>query len=432
MKVPRCKGMRDILPEDMAKFRHIEDVFRSCSSRWGYEEVRTPTLEYLHLFTAIGTLTPGMLGRVYTFLDWDGWSGERVVLRPEGTIPIARMFAEKSRAIKEGGVARLSYVGNVFSFEGTGTEHREQWQCGVELIGGGGVLADIELVMLASEVIESLGVGKLEVGLSHAGLIRALIAELGLGDEEQTKIFDQVLEGNFKALGEVKTKDKELKKALNILLDIKGNSAGYLENISAIVGKSLTGLEPSLNDFIEVARLLTSAGCKYHIDITSGRGFEYYTGAIFQFYVAGQKVGGGGRYDDLISLVGGQHMPASGFALYVDRLMDMIKLKEAPMPRVLIVTRDGLDEAINIMAGTPRKLDDKAVSTCVKCINWAKSLRDEGYIVYLSAENRKQFSGCQWKVTVSNGKFKLLDHDTGKEIDVASVSDIKKVIEGAR
>jgi len=94
MKVPRCKGMRDLLPDDMAKFRQIEEVFRHCSTKWGYEEVRTPMLEYLHLFTATGTLTAGMLGRVYSFLDWDGWSGERVVLRPEGTIPAARLYLE--------------------------------------------------------------------------------------------------------------------------------------------------------------------------------------------------------------------------------------------------------------------------------------------------------------------------------------------------
>jgi len=86
--------MRDLLPADMVKFRRVEEVFRRCSSRWGYDEVRTPTLEYIHLFTAVGTLTPGMLGRVYSFLDWDGWSGERVVLRPEGTIPIARLYTE--------------------------------------------------------------------------------------------------------------------------------------------------------------------------------------------------------------------------------------------------------------------------------------------------------------------------------------------------
>jgi len=81
MRVQKCKGTRDLSPEEMVRFRLIEGVFRDCCFKWGYREVRTPTIEYLHLFTSAGTLTPGMLGKVYSFLDWDGWSGERVVLR---------------------------------------------------------------------------------------------------------------------------------------------------------------------------------------------------------------------------------------------------------------------------------------------------------------------------------------------------------------
>src|SRR5512136_2220818 len=123
----RCKGNRDLLPQDMESFRNVEEAFRSSCLKWGYEEVRTPTLEYLHLFTAAGTLTPSMLSKVYSFLDWDGWSGERVALRPDGTIPVARLFIENF-AKEE--IARLSYVTNVFIFEETGKEKREKWQCG--------------------------------------------------------------------------------------------------------------------------------------------------------------------------------------------------------------------------------------------------------------------------------------------------------------
>ena len=150
MRVPRCKGMRDLLPEDMTKFRHIEGLFRGCCLKRGYEEVRTPTLEYLHLVTATGTLTPGMLGRVYSFLDWDGWSGERVVLRPEGTIPAARLYLEN---LERNDMTKLFYVENTFTFEETGKEKRERWQCGTELIGSSLPLADVELILLAFEVL---------------------------------------------------------------------------------------------------------------------------------------------------------------------------------------------------------------------------------------------------------------------------------------
>ncbi len=154
MRVQRCKGSRDLSPEEMRGFRLIEGVFRDCCLKRGYEEVRTPTLEYLHLFTSTGTLTPSRLGKVYSFLDWDGWSGERVVLRPDGTIPIARLYID-TMAEKE--LAKLFYVTNVFIFEETGKETREKWQCGAELIGAGSTIADVELVILALEVLKKLG-----------------------------------------------------------------------------------------------------------------------------------------------------------------------------------------------------------------------------------------------------------------------------------
>jgi len=120
----RSRGMRDLLPADMRAFRQVEDAFRAAASRWGYDEIRTPTLETYSLFTAAGALTPEMLSRVYSFLDWDGWSGERVVLRPDSTIPV-------TRAAYEGGIeppARLSYIQNVFRFAEAGDrehEHRD-------------------------------------------------------------------------------------------------------------------------------------------------------------------------------------------------------------------------------------------------------------------------------------------------------------------
>ena len=111
MRVQRCKGCQDLSPEEMIRFRLIEQAFRDCCLRWGCSEVKTPTLEYLHLFTSTGTLTPGMLGRVYSFLDWDGWSGQRVVLRPDGTIPVARFYIDN---MASQGLAKLFYVTNIF------------------------------------------------------------------------------------------------------------------------------------------------------------------------------------------------------------------------------------------------------------------------------------------------------------------------------
>lgn len=409
--MPRCKGMWDMLPDDMARFRRIEEVFRGCSLKWGYEEVRTPTLEYLHLFTATGTLTPSMLSRVYSFLDWDGWSGERVVLRPEGTIPAARLYLEN---FEGGQITRLFYVQNTFTFEETGRERRERWQCGAELIGSSQPPADVELVLLALEVLDKLGIGPVEVKISHAGLIKALLAELGLGVAEQTEIFDQILEGNLKALAEAKTEDIDLKRALALLLDVTGSSPSFLENIRAVMGKARPGIEPSLDNLVGITQLLTAMGCRYQIDIASGRGFEYYTGAMFQFYVSAERVGGGGRYDDLIPLVGGPPVPASGFALYVDKLMALVQTEERPYPRVLVRSEGGDAQGLKV------------------CFEVAHFLREAGYLAELDL-GPKEVSSYRWLLSVpADGPFLLTDQATGERREVASQAEILRIMEKCR
>jgi histidyl-tRNA synthetase len=326
MRAQKCKGTQDFSPEEMRRFRLIEGVFRDCCLKWGYEEVRTPTLEYLHLFTSIGTLTPSRLHKVYSFLDWDGWSGERVVLRPDGTIPIARLYID-TMAEKES--AKLFYVTNVFSFEETGKEARERWQCGAELVGAGSTTADIELVILALGVLKKLGLEGIELRLSHADLIRVLLMKFGLGHGEQTKLFDQILDGDAQVLAKLKPEKPELARALTTLLDLKGKSSGFLKNMKVLFTQDLPELESALDDFINIADLLESLGCQYQIDITSGRGFEYYTGVMFQLFAGEEHIGGGGRYDALIPLMGGRDIPASGFALYLDHLMNLVRLEEA-------------------------------------------------------------------------------------------------------
>jgi histidyl-tRNA synthetase len=333
----------------MRRFRLIEGVFRDCCLKWGYEEVRTPTLEYVYLFTSTGTLTPSRLSKVYSFLDWDGWSGERVVLRPDGTIPIARLYID-TMADKE--LAKLFYVTNVFSFEETGKEARERWQCGAELIGAGSITADVELVKLVLEVLHKLGLKDVELRLSHAGLIRALLAKFGLSPEEQAKVFDQILDGDLAVLSSAKP---ELARTLTPLLDLKGRSAGFLKNMKALFNRDLPELAVPFNNFIEITDLLEALSISYQIDIASGRGFEYYTGVMFQILAGGEQVGGGGRYDALIPLMGGRKTPASGFALYLDHLMNLAKPEarlKSPAQKILIKaeSKDSLKEAFNLVS----------------------------------------------------------------------------------
>ncbi|MBI2856712.1 MAG: ATP phosphoribosyltransferase regulatory subunit, partial [Chloroflexi bacterium] len=317
----KCRGTRDMLAEDMARFRHIEGVFRDRCTKWGYQEVRTPTLEYMHLFTATGTLTPGMLGKVYSFLDWDGWSGERVVLRPDCTIPVARLHIEGGNGP---GLARLFYVTNVFAFEQTGKESREKWQCGAEFLGGQAPWADAELLCMALETLRLLGVARPTLSLSHIGVLRALLEGMELGLEEKAETLDRVLDGDMAALSEVADRDGKMGKFLSLLLEGRSHSSGFLKNLRAMLGGDTTALAAALDDFIKLAELLEAVSCPYEIDMASARGFEYYTGPTYLFSCGDRRVGGGGRYDALLPLMGGGAVPASGLALDMENLAPIL------------------------------------------------------------------------------------------------------------
>jgi len=411
MKNQKCKGMQDLLPEDMLRFRRIEDVFRTCCLNWGYQEVRTPTLEYLYLFTATGTLTPSMLSKVYSFLDWDGWSGERVVLRPDGTIPVARLYIDNLSGQE---LARLFYVTNIFAFEGTGKENRERWQCGAEFFGGAKSAPDVEIILLAKQVIRRLGISNARLQLSHAGLVKALLKEFKLSPGEEAKMTNRILEGNWQALTKAKSTNPEIDRLIASLLGLKGKSSSFLHNIRASFPKASQDFKSSLEDFINIATLLDNLGCSYEIDIAAIHGFEYYTGICFQFLAAGEKIGGGGRYDSLVPLMNEKDIPACGFALYADTIMKSLPLE-----------KEKKDESGILVQG--KELTPEIVKTCFAV---AESLRDAGHPAELDFTGREE-SDYRWVVLVSGkepSQFVLTDSIQRRRRDAVSIAEILEVL----
>jgi histidyl-tRNA synthetase len=411
MKNQKCKGMQDLLPEDMLRFRRIEDVFRTCCRSWGYQEVRTPTLEYLHLFTATGTLTPSMLSKVYSFLDWDGWSGERVVLRPDGTIPVARLYIDNLSGQE---LARLFYVTNIFAFEGTGKEKRERWQCGAEFFGGARLAPDVEIILLAEEVIRRLGISNVGLQLSHAGLVKALLKEFKLSPGEEAKMTNRLLEGDWQALTKAKSTNPEIDRLIAALLGLKGKSSSFLHNVRASFPKASRDFKFSLEDLINITKLLDNLGCSYKINIAAIHGFEYYTGICFQFLAAGEKIGGGGRYDSLVPLMNGEDIPACGFALYVDPVMKLLPLEKEKRGESEILVKG-------------KELTPEIAETCFIV---AESLRDAGYPAELDFTGRKE-SNYRWVVLVSGkapSPFVITDCIQKRRRDAASMAEIIKVV----
>ena len=415
MKILKCKGASDLMPQDVLRFRRIEEAFRACCSSWGYQEIRTPTLEYLHLFTSAGTLSPSMLSRVYSFLDWDGWSGERVVLRPDGTIPAARFYVEN---LSNTPVAKLCYVENMFSFEGTGQESRERWQCGAELIGSTEPEGDAELIMLAMEILRELHINPINVKLSHVGLFKALLQDLGITEEERGEMLAEILSGNVKATDQLKSQFPEIKGFLKLLLDLQGKSRGFVENLRGILPPTVSTIGPYIDDLAQIAALLDSMGQDYQIDFASGEGFEYYTGMVFQFYSSGELLGKGGRYDELIPLVGGENVPASGFALFTDKISP-IKSEKSPSSsdRILLNSRTGQTGEMKYS------------------FEIANLLRKQGYVVEMDF-GTGDGADCRWVVSAEkkgeNLLLSLTDKTSGKKQKGLSAGQLLQKLEEAK
>lgn len=313
----RSQGMRDLGPEAMRRFRAVERAFLDVTSSRGYQEIRTPAIEPLHLFTATGALSPQLLDRVYSFLDWDGWSGERVVLRPDGTVPAARWYEQRWQTAEP---ARLCYVQPVYRFV-PGDGEREQWQVGVELFGLAAPEADAELLGLARSLLEAVGLGDIRFDLSHAGMIRAVLAAAGLDAVAQADTYDALLGGADLAASPGVSED--FAAALRLLSNVDGTGSGYLENLRAALLPLAPAAAEGIEELASATRALDAAGATYRVVPGTARNFEYYTGLTFRVLSGDSECVSGGRYDGLGEAIGGKAVPASGFGADILRLANL-------------------------------------------------------------------------------------------------------------
>jgi histidyl-tRNA synthetase len=333
--------MRDLLTEDMIRFREIETVFREVCQGWDYEEIRTPTVEHLHLFTSAGTLSPQMLGRVYSFLDWDGWSGERVVLRPDSTIPVARAYAERAQP---GETWKRWYIQNVLRFA-SDDESREDWQCGIELIGGAQPSADIEIIQIASEILTSLGFEP-QISVSDPSIMREVLSAANYDPAEQLEQYDRILDGNAEVLDEVAARIDGAGAALSAMLSMDGVGSAYIKNLQGTLQSLIPGVKEALAKLLSISEILEALGKSHVVAPVLARNFEYYTGPVFSMELNGLTVARGGRYDGLLALVGGLDVPACGFALEMDAIAAALPNAKEAHPHLAVRASSGDDQAL--------------------------------------------------------------------------------------
>jgi histidyl-tRNA synthetase len=308
------KGMRDLLPPETEVWVRVEETARSVCSRYGFGEIRTPILEETELFVrGVGEATDIVGKEMYTFLDKGGKS---LTLRPENTAPVARAFAENGLREWPQPV-RLFYIGPQFRHERPQRgRYRQFHQIGAELIGDPGPWSDAEIVLLLMTFLRELGFRDLQVLMNTVG-----DAESRAAYRERLRAY---LLPHIDALGE--DSRRRLESNPLRILDTKSP-----DEIALLAGAPR--LEECLSDasarhFRDVLAALGSGGVEAQVSDRLVRGLDYYTHTVFEIVSPGlgaqNAIVGGGRYDQLIEEIGGPPTPAIGFAIGLDRLIEIL------------------------------------------------------------------------------------------------------------
>lgn len=314
---PIPPGTRDVLSEEMRELRGIEDAFLEVFADSGYEEVRTPTIEYADLLEQGGRRG----GPLYRFLDD---RGELVALRNDMTVPVSRLAAARLGETEP--PWRLAYLGS--SFRTTSPRRadlRESGQAGVELIGAEGPDGTAEVLGVLDRCLDRVELSGVVIAVGDATLWPALLEQIGLGAPQLDLALECLAAGDLVGLDERLSEADSNPPAgeLVALARTRGGSE-VLDGLAARGGAAgqgtaerLTGLEEALGGLGMGSRLV--------FDLGMARDPDYYTGEVFEVYAEGfgRSLGGGGRYDGLMGSLGAP-MPAAGFSIGLERIHEAL------------------------------------------------------------------------------------------------------------
>lgn len=353
MKVESVRGVRDILPEEAIIWQKLEGEIRHLFSLYGYKEIRPPILELAELFSrGVGEATDIVHKEMYVFPDK---KGQMLALRPEATASVVRAYIEHGLYAK-GDLAKLYYIGPMFRYEKPQKGRQRQFhQYGVEALGSLDPALDAEVIDLAWHLME-------RVGLSREGLFLRLNS---IGCREDRPFYREALRSYFSAKKEELCQDCQRRLEENPLriLDCKEPQC---QGAIAEAPKSLDHLcENCRRHFEELLSILRDLRLSYELDPRLVRGIDYYTRTVFELCSrdlgAQDALLGGGRYDDLVELLGGPPTPGVGFAGGMERLVLVLSQTqpvnaEAPDLDVYVVPigEEGRRKALEIVASLRR------------------------------------------------------------------------------
>jgi len=359
-KINGVRGMNDLLPADAAQWSHLEHVLRDLTRAYGYEFLRTPIVEATAVFQrGIGEVTDIVEKEMYSFED--RLNGEQLTLRPEGTAALVRSVIENNLLYE--GPKRLWYTGPMFRHERPQRgRYRQFHQFGIEALGFAGPDIDAEIILMGQRLWDELGLKG----------VRLEMNSLGQANEraEHRAALVTYFEKNQSQLDE-DSQRRLLSNPLRILDSKNPEMQMLIEGAPKLL--DFLGAE-SLNHFNAVQALLKANNIPCKINPRLVRGLDYYNLTVFEWVTdelgAQGTIAGGGRYDPLIERMGGKAAPACGWAMGMERVLDLMKvsgsLPEAQAQCDIFVLHQG-DETLSTAMIIAERLRSAGIDTILFC-----------------------------------------------------------------
>ena len=407
MAIQAPKGTKDVTPRESYKWQYIEKIARETCDNFGFSEIRTPVIEHTELFLrGVGDTTDIVQKEMYTF---DDKGGRSITLKPEGTAGAARAFLENGLS-NEALPQKICYLTSCYRYEKPQAGRlREFHQFGIECFGATSPLADAEMISLAKQVFDELGVQKLHLELNSIGCPKCRAD------------YHNALREYFKAhTNELcDTCNERLERNPMRILDCKSPVCKEISKNAPVVLDYLC--DECKEHFEKVKSYLDAMNIEYIVNPQIVRGLDYYTKTVFEFVsdeIGSQgTVCGGGRYDGLIEELGGQHTPSLGFGMGLERIQLVMEAQGCAFPE-------------------PNKLDLFIVAMGekaeLKAVEIAKDMRSEGFSVQYDLNSRSLRAQMKYadKVCakylvvigedeVNSGIAKLKDMQTGESTEVS-------------
>ncbi len=332
-KIFAVKGMNDILPPESARWEWLEGKVRDLMARHAYRNIRTPIVEHTPLFIrGLGEVTDIVEKEMYSFED--RLNGEALTLRPESTAGVVRAVAEHS-LLHDGG-KRLYYMGPMFRHERPQRgRYRQFHQIGAEALGFPGAEVDAELILLAHALWKDLGLQEVRLELNS------------LGQPPERRAHRAALIAHFEQHQDQLDEDARRRLHSNPLRILDTKNPAMREVVESAPRLMDFLGDESLAHFNTVRSILDACGVAYTINPRLVRGMDYYNLTVFEFITdqlgSQGTICGGGRYDYLIEQIGGKPAPAVGWALGVERVLELLREQvpaQAPVPDAYAIVPD--------------------------------------------------------------------------------------------